>query len=172
MEGFKDGIARYDKNLPCRWVNHRDINDGFQHPNPVYSRAYETGYDSDHYKCNEEYPENIVSGLEGLFVEPHDDIDLHDGLDLKGYIDQLVEKAVKENRLDLDTVYIVFHIPCRASTIDLDEETGEWYVDEMGDDCMGEDCWMVDNGEVITQGQHQISQITGIGKWSQMKDES
>ena len=46
MEGFKDGIARYDKNLPCRWVNHRDINDGFHHPNPVYSRAYETGYES------------------------------------------------------------------------------------------------------------------------------
>ena len=28
-------------------------------------------------------------GLEGLFVEPHDDIDLHDGLDLKGYIDRI-----------------------------------------------------------------------------------
>ena len=31
IEGFKDGIARYDKDLPCRWVNHRDINDGFRH---------------------------------------------------------------------------------------------------------------------------------------------
>ena len=41
LEGFKDGIARHKKNLPCRWVNHRDINDGFKHPNPVYSRAYE-----------------------------------------------------------------------------------------------------------------------------------
>ena len=40
---------------------------------------YEMGYDSDHYKCNEEYPENIVTALEGLFVEPHDDIDLHEG---------------------------------------------------------------------------------------------
>ena len=46
MEGFKDGIARYDKNLPCRWQNHKDIDDGFKHPNPLYSRAYETGYDS------------------------------------------------------------------------------------------------------------------------------
>ena len=34
------------KTLPCRWVNLRDIADGFLHPNPVYSRAYETGYDS------------------------------------------------------------------------------------------------------------------------------
>ena len=130
---------------------------------------YETGYDSDHYKCNEEYPENIVTALEGLFVEPHDDIDLHEGLDLKGYIDQLVEKAVKDKSIDLDTVYIVFHIPCRSSTIDLDEETGEWYVDEMGDDCMGEDCWMVDNGEVISRGQHQIAQITDCGKWSELR---
>ena len=35
LEGFKDGIARHKKNLPCRWVNHRDIADGFKHPNPV-----------------------------------------------------------------------------------------------------------------------------------------
>ena len=46
LEGFKDGIARHRKHLPCRWINHRDINDGFKHPNPVYSRAYETGYES------------------------------------------------------------------------------------------------------------------------------
>ena len=31
---------------------------------------------------------------------------------------------------------------------------------------------MVDNGEVISQGQHQIAQITGSGKWSEFKKKS
>ena len=45
-DGFKDGYLSAEAKKPCRWINHRDINDGFKHPNPVYSRAYESGYES------------------------------------------------------------------------------------------------------------------------------
>ena len=76
MEGFKDGIARYDKNLPCRWVNHRDINDGFHHPNPVYSLAYEMGYEFGN--LEKEIPEGKIDDLfikliKMLYTEHHNE---------------------------------------------------------------------------------------------------
>lgn len=43
-DGFQDGYLTSEKGQPCRWVNHRDINDGFLNPNLMYSFAYENGY--------------------------------------------------------------------------------------------------------------------------------
>ena len=43
-DGFKDGYLRAEKGDPCRWQSHHDINDGFKSINPIYTLAYEGGY--------------------------------------------------------------------------------------------------------------------------------
>ena len=44
-EGMTDGFKRAEANKSCRWRGHKDVIDGFTCPNPVYSLAYETGYE-------------------------------------------------------------------------------------------------------------------------------
>ena len=43
-DGFQDGYIRSENGLPCRWIDHKDINDGFTSPNHIYTFAYENGY--------------------------------------------------------------------------------------------------------------------------------
>ena len=44
VDGFTDGYYRAKDGKDCRWQEHKDIKDGFICPNPVYSLAYETGF--------------------------------------------------------------------------------------------------------------------------------
>ena len=77
LQGFKDGIARHKKDLPCRWVNHRDIDDGFKHPNPVYSRAYESGYDSQElgiFMTDRQIEDMFTSIVRDWYAEWHEEI--------------------------------------------------------------------------------------------------
>lgn len=43
-DGFKDGYLRAEQGEPCRWIEHIDQTDGFKSINPVYTLAYEGGY--------------------------------------------------------------------------------------------------------------------------------
>ena len=45
FDGFNDGFNRQKAGKICRWRNHEDVSDGFRCPNPVYSIAYEMGYE-------------------------------------------------------------------------------------------------------------------------------
>jgi len=44
-DGFKDGYLRAEKGQPCRWIGHIDQTDGFKSINPVYTLAYQGGYE-------------------------------------------------------------------------------------------------------------------------------
>ena len=43
IEGFKDGYLNAADGKECRWHEHRDKY-GFINPNPIYSLAYQTGF--------------------------------------------------------------------------------------------------------------------------------
>ena len=44
-DGFKDSYLRAEKGQPCRWIGHIDQADGFKSVNPVYTLAYQGGYE-------------------------------------------------------------------------------------------------------------------------------
>ena len=52
------------------------FNDGFRHPNPVYSRAYETGYDSrvlGIYMTDRQIEKMFVDVVRGWYAEWHEE---------------------------------------------------------------------------------------------------
>lgn len=44
-DGFQDGYLRAEQGQPCRWIEHIDQTDGFKSINPVYTLAYQCGYE-------------------------------------------------------------------------------------------------------------------------------
>ena len=76
MDGFKDGFLRSEAGKVCRWREHTDVNDGFKSINPVYTLAYECGYE--YHKLGEPLLDETVEELflklvKHVFTKHHND---------------------------------------------------------------------------------------------------
>ena len=76
--------------------------------------------------------------FEGYFVEPHGDIDLHKGLDYRGWISDQVAFSYSEGFItDNENEYILFLAPQDCDSLiagsNYPQDTSDWTTDESGD---------------------------------------
>ena len=92
-------------------------------------------FDFQTYRDNDQDYEEIK--MEGYFVEPHNDLDLHNGLDLNCWIKNQTNIYFKDGYLNQNVNYIIFLIPQDCESLiagdNYPEDKENWSVDDMDD---------------------------------------
>ena len=75
--------------------------------------------------------------MEGYFVEPHNGLDFHNGLDLLGWIKNQTSIYFKDSYLKKDIKYIIFLIPQDCESLiagdNYPKDKEDWSTDDMDD---------------------------------------
>ena len=123
-------------------------------------------FNIDSYRSADLNWENIE--FEGYFVEPHEKIDLHNGLDLLGFISQQVAFKEKEGFFtENNSEYILFLIPQDCDSLiagkNYPNDTSDWSCDEVGDsDAYRTQIFICKKGKYTSRSFYQMMPIIGM----------
>ena len=130
-------------------------------------------FNLDSYRSADLNWENIE--FEGYFVEPHEKIDLHNGLDHRGFISQQIAFKEKEGFFtENDSEYILFLIPQDCDSLIAGEnypnDTSDWSCEENGDSDDIKKIFICKKGKAMARSFYQTMPMMGMS-WEQAFEE-
>ena len=125
----------------------------------------EDNFELDSYRSSDENWEYIQ--FEGYFVEPHGDIDLHKGLDYRGWVSDQVAFREKEGFFtNNNDEYILFLAPQDCDSLiageNYPQDKTDWSVEESGESDGQIQVFICKNGKILPLSFYKTMPMMGM----------